>query len=214
MVGVFMVMWLAALMTLAASGMQHRQLATRFMAYTNDRTVAFAAANKALLIARDRLTDGEQAAAIAAAAEYDDGPQGVLGASYRDGVRQANQAAGWTKVDWNASGVVTVTDHARYFIERIAFTGYFPGTEAAREASALPVRRYRVSAMGCGELPGTRVFLQAVYEVQPQRTRQPGNGAITSSFSARQLNWREVVAWHDSTTVRHATGRNRARCDA
>ncbi|MFJ2993903.1 hypothetical protein [Pandoraea sp. NPDC087047] len=214
MVGVFIVMWLAALMSLAASGMQHRQLATRFMAYANDRVVAFAAADSALLVARDRLTYGEQAAEIATATEFEAGPHGVLGASYRGHRSEVNRAAGWLKVDWNGNTAVMTADKARYFIERIAFSGYVPDAETAREARESPLRRYRVSAMGCGELPGTRVFLQAIYEVRPLRVQPAGSGVASTSFKTRQLNWREVVAWHDNTTVTFAPGTNRERCDA
>lgn len=215
MVGVFIVMWLAALMSLAVSGMQHRQMATRFMAYTSDRVVAFAEADKALWIARDRLVNGEQASAIAARSEFDAGPHDVFAASYRTGYRWPNQEVGWVKVDWNGRGVV-VTERARYFIERIALTGGFPDAALAKRAKESPVRRYRVSAMGCGRLPGTRVFLQAVYEVRESRARQAEHGAMAeslNSFSSRLLNWREVVAWHDSAIVKPEPQRRRERCD-
>ncbi|AJP58330.1 hypothetical protein UC34_17915 [Pandoraea vervacti] len=212
MVGVFIVMWLAALMALAASGMQHRQMATRFVAYTNDRVEAFTAADRALLVARDRLVNGDEAADIAALSEFDAGPHGVIAASYRDSARVPNLAAGWGKVDWNGHAVVAV-DNARYFIERIAFTGVFPDAALAKIARESSIRRYRVSAMGCGKLPGTRVFLQAVYEVSASRTRAGPRGASANAFSSRMLNWREVVAWHDSSIVNAEPGRRRERCD-
>ncbi|AKM29614.1 hypothetical protein AB870_04945 [Pandoraea faecigallinarum] len=204
-------MWLAALMTLAASGMQHRQMAMRFIAYTNDRAEAFVAADKALLAAREKLVNGEQAANIAALAEFERGPHGVIAASYLTGFREQNRVVGWAKVDWNGRDV-TATDNARYFIERIAFTGVFPDPPLATAARESPIRRYRVSAMGCGKLPGTRVFLQAVYEVRTPRGRGAGRGA-PDTFSSRLLNWREVVAWHDNSALKAMPGRRRERCD-
>ncbi|VVD82157.1 pilus assembly protein [Pandoraea anhela] len=212
MAGVFIVMWLAALMALAASGIQHRQMASRFIAYTNDRAVAFAAADNALRVGHDRLVRGAQASEIAALSELDAGPHDIMAASYRTGYREQNRVAGWVKVDWNGREVVR-TDNARYFIERIAFTGVYPNGALEKVARASPIRRYRISAMGCGNLPGTRVFLQAVYEVSARAGGQNGASVASGSYASRRLNWREVVAWHDSSVVTAEPGRRRERCD-
>ncbi|WP_139133223.1 pilus assembly protein [Pandoraea sp. ISTKB] len=212
MVGVFMVMWLAALMALAASGMQHREMATRFVAYTNDRMVAFAAADNALVVARERLVHGAQASEIAALSEWDAGPGDVIAASYITDYREPNRAAGWGKVDWNGRDVVRM-DNARYFIERIAFTGGYPDAGLAKVARESPIRRYRISAMGCAKLPGTRVFLQAIYEVKAQSVRRDEASAAARSYASRLLNWREVAAWHDSSAVKAVPGRRREHCD-
>jgi len=213
MVGVFIVMWLAALMALAASGMQHRELATRFIAYTNDRVFAFGAAHDALRAARERLVGGADAPDIAAPYEFDEGPHGVIGARYRDGSREPNQMANWVGIGWNDVRVVSVSS-ARYFIERIAFTEYLPDAREAKAARASLVRRYRVSAMGCGKLPGTRVFLQAIYEVRASRGRKAAGDAAPISFSSRRLNWREVASWHDSAMTTQVPGGGREHCDA
>ncbi|VVE32784.1 hypothetical protein PAQ31011_03758 [Pandoraea aquatica] len=213
MVGVFIVMWLAALMALAASGMQHRELATRFIAYTNDRVFAFGAAHDALRAARARLVGGAEAPDIAAPYEFDEGPHGVIGARYRDGSREPNQMANWIGIGWKDARVVAVSN-ARYFIERIAFTEYLPDAREAKAARASLVRRYRVNAMGCGKLPGTRVLLQAIYEVRASRGRNAAGVAVLTSFSSRRLNWREVATWHDSAISTRVPGARREHCDA
>jgi Tfp pilus assembly protein PilX len=195
MVGVFMVMWLAALMTLAASGMQHRQLASRFIAYTNDRAGAFAAADRALVEARDRITHDEYAADIAAMSAFEAGPLGVLEANHRGDIWYQRRVPRWRTVEWHGSSAVIAAHRARYFIERIAFSAYATAEPASHEAS---VRRYRVSAMGCGELPGARVYLQAIYEVRRQTTAAK-DGVASPSFSSRQLSWREVATWHEAS---------------
>ncbi|WAL81702.1 hypothetical protein OYT13_17925 [Pandoraea sp. XJJ-1] len=216
MVGVFIVMWLAALMALAASGMQHRQLANRFVAYTNDRVGAFAAADKALAEARDWLTDGAQAAEIASMSAFDAGPNGVLAASHRGDVWYPKRVPRWRTVEWSGSGAVVKRHKASYFIERIALSAYWTDDAAKRDAS---VRRYRVSAMGCGDLPGTRVYLQAIYEVRRREQEvRPGEGrgsdASRSSYSSRALSWREVVTWHDDAVGKSTHGAQRESCDA
>ncbi|MBN4666111.1 pilus assembly protein [Pandoraea nosoerga] len=207
MVGIFMVMWLAALMALAASGMQHRQLANRFMAFASDRVKAFDAADRALAQARHRLTDGPEASEISRVPTFQAGPNGVLPAQQRDADWSRHWRSRWQTVDWERADAVVRVHKARYFIERIAFTAY----EADDGARNVPVRRYRVSAMGCGDMPGTRVYLQAIYEVrrrQPQRHDGAG-----PSFALRPLSWREVVSWDDSA-VKSSTGtEHRGRCD-
>ncbi|WP_331694577.1 hypothetical protein [Pandoraea sputorum] len=213
MVGVFIVMWLAALMALGVSGMQHRELATRFIAYTNDRVFAFGAAHDALRAARERLVGGAHAPDIAVPYEFDEGSHGVIAARYRDGSREPNQMANWVGIGWNDTRIVSVNS-ARYFIERIAFTEYLPDAHAAKAARQSLVRRYRVSAMGCGKLPGTRVFLQAIYEVRASRGRTAGGGAAPISFSSRRLNWREVATWHDNAITTPVQGARREHCDA
>lgn len=210
MVGVFMVMWLAALMTLAASGMHHRQLASRFIAYTNDRAGAFAAADRALAEARDWLTHEARAADIAAVPAFEAGPHGVLEANHRGDIWYQRRVPRWRTVEWNGSAAVVATRRARYFIERIAYSAYLAGEPETRD---MPVRRYRVSAMGCGELPGTRVYLQAIYEVR-QRMGKAGGGGELASFSSRSLSWREVASWHDSSAVTPAPGTRSEHCDA
>lgn len=211
MVGVFMVMWLAALMALAASGMHHRELASRFIAHTSDRAAAFSAADNALAAARDVLTRDERAADIAAAGSvFDAGPYGVIEANHRGNVWYQKQVPRWRTVDWQGSGAVIAGRSARYFIERIAFSAYLTDEPAVRDAS---VRRYRVSAMGCGDLPGTRVYLQAIYEVRRQ-TQDARSRGPSSSFSSRLLNWREVVAWRDGANNMPAQDAHRERCDA
>ncbi|VVE03444.1 hypothetical protein PMO31116_02237 [Pandoraea morbifera] len=205
MVGVFMVMWLAALTTLAASGMQHRQLADRFIAYMYDRAHAFTAANHALVLARQRLTLGEDAAEIAARSEFDAGPHGVIEANHRGDIWFRNDTPRWRMLDWTRSDAVVSVRDARYFIERIAFSDY-PAVELTPRA--VSIRRYRVSAMGCGKLPGTRVYLQAIYEIR-QRGEARRSGMAEPRFTPRLLSWREVTAWHDRET-RAA----RERCDA
>lgn len=205
MVGVFMVMWLAALTTLAASGMQHRQLADRFVAYMYDRAHAFTAANNALVLARHRLTLGPEAADIAAVSAFDGGPHGVIEANHRGDIWFRNDTPRWRTVDWTRGDTVVAVKDARYFIERIAFSDY-PALDPTSRVAA--IRRYRVSAMGCGKLPGTRVYLQAIYEIR-QRDEARRSGISESRFIPRRLNWREVTAWHDRET-RAA----RERCDA
>jgi Tfp pilus assembly protein PilX len=210
MVGVFMVMWLAALMTLAASGMHHRQLASRFIAYTNDRAGAFAAADQALTEARNWLTHEARAADIAAMSPFEAGPYGVLEANHRGDIWYQRRVPRWRTVQWNDNAVVVAAPRARYFIERIAFSAYLAG---APEDSDAPVRRYRVSAMGCGRLPGTRVYLQAIYEVR-QRTANAAGGVTSPSFSSRSLSWREVATWHGDAAETPAQGIRRENCDA
>ncbi len=210
MVGVFMVMWLAALMTLAASGMHHRQLASRFIAYTNDRAGAFAAADRALADARERLTHDARAQEIAAMSAFEAGPHGVLEANHRGDVWYQRRVPRWRTVEWGGNAVAVTAYRARYFIERIAFSAYLAGEPQARDAS---VRRYRVSAMGCGELPGSRVYLQAIYEVRRQTSAARG-GATAPSFSSRVLSWREVATWHDAAAATFATHADREPCDA
>ncbi|VVE32029.1 pilus assembly protein [Pandoraea terrigena] len=219
MVGVFIVMWLAALMSLAASGMQHRQLASRFIAYTNDRAGAFAAANEALAEARRWLTDDARAAEVAAMSAFDAGPHGVLAASHRGDAGYRQGVPRWRTLEWGGSDTVIRGTKARYFIERIAFSAYLTVDAAKRDAS---VRRYRVSAMGCGDLPGTRVYLQAIYEVRRQVQGGHPDGATRSdaarsaplSYSSRSLSWREVATWHDSAAKPSAQGVQREPCDA
>ncbi|QHE93485.1 hypothetical protein PI93_010135 [Pandoraea fibrosis] len=213
MVGVFMVMWLAALMTLAASGMQQRQLAARFVAYTNDRAGAFAAADQALAEARDWLTHETRAAEIAGVSTFEAGPYGVLEANHRDDIWYQRRVPRWRTVEWNGSAAVVTTHKARYFIERIAFSAYRAGEPEARD---MPVRRYRVSAMGCGDLPGTRVYLQAVYEVRQvrQRPTDARSGGLPPTFSSRSLSWREVAAWRDDAVVPLAQDNRGEHCDA
>jgi Tfp pilus assembly protein PilX len=219
MVGVFIVMWLAALMSLAASGMQHRQLASRFVAYTNDRAGAFAAADEALAEARRWLTDDARAEDIAAMSAFDAGPHGVLAASHRGDVWYPQRVPRWRTLEWGSSGAVVRVHKARYFIERIAFSAYLVGDAAKRDPS---VRRYRVSAMGCGDLPGTRVYLQAIYEVRRRAPEvRPGVGSPSdasrssyASFTSRLLSWREVVTWHDGAAGVSAPGAQREPCDA
>ena len=213
MVGVFMVMWLAALMTLAASGMQHRQLAARFIAYTNDRVGAFAAADRALTEARDWLTHETRAADIADVSTFEAGPYGVLEANHRDDSWYRRRVPRWRTVEWNGSAGVVATHKARYFIERIAFSAYLTGEPEVRDTS---VRRYRVSAMGCGNLPGTRVYLQAIYEVRQvrQAAANARSGGVPPTFSSRSLSWREVTAWRDDAAVPLAQGNRGEHCDA
>jgi len=210
MVGVFMVMWLAALMALAASGMHHRQLASRFIAYTNDRAVAFAAADRALVDARDWLTHGARAVDIAARSAFEAGPQGVLEANHRGDIWYQRRVPRWRTVEWGGSAAVITAHRARYFIERVAFSAYLTSEPETPGAS---VRRYRVSAMGCGELPGTRVYLQAIYEVR-WRTKAVRSAVASPTFSSRLLSWREVSTWRDDTAVAFATGGRRENCDA
>ncbi|WP_353192954.1 hypothetical protein [Pandoraea pnomenusa] len=210
MVGVFIVMWMAALMTLAASGMQHRQLANRFVAYTHDRVGAFAAADAALAEARHWLTRDDVANAVASVPVFEAGPDGVLAGNHRDDVWFARRVPRWRTVDWHRNGAVAAAGNARYFIERIALAEYLTETSQTGDASR---RRYRVSAMGCGKLPGTRVYLQAIYEVRRQVAT--GAGAKASpSFSSRLLSWREVSIWHDDTDGLVEPGRRREACHA
>ncbi|ALS67439.1 pilus assembly protein [Pandoraea apista] len=210
MVGVFMVMWLAALMTLAASGMQHRQLAARFIAYTSDRAGAFAAADQALTEARDWLTHTSRAADIAGVSVFEAGPFGVLAANHRGDIWYERRIPRWRTVEWYGSSAVVATRKARYFIERIAFSAYPAGEPQAGDT---PARRYRVSAMGCGELPGTRVYLQAIYEVR-QRPAEARSGGRAPSFSSRSLSWREVAMWHDSVVATPVQRNRDEHCDA
>jgi Tfp pilus assembly protein PilX len=207
MVGVFMMMWLAALMALAASGMQHRQLANRFMAYANDRVKAFDAADRALADARHRLTDGADARAISQASTFQSGPNGVLAAQQRDADWSRTWQSRWQKVDWRRHDIVVRVHRARYFIERIAFGAY----EVDGDARSASVRRYRVSAMGCGDLPSTRVYLQAIYEVRRRESLKREGGA--PSFALRPLSWREVVSWDDSAIRSSALTARSESCD-
>jgi Tfp pilus assembly protein PilX len=213
MVGVFMVMWLAALMTLASSGMHHRQLASRFIAYTNDRAGAFAAADRALADARERLTHDARAVDIAAMSAFEAGPHGVLEANHRDDVWYQRRVPRWRTVEWGGSAVAITAYRARYFIERIAFSAFPAYLAGEPQTSDASVRRYRVSAMGCGELPGTRVYLQAIYEVR-RRTTAVRGGATSPSFSSRLLSWREVATWHDGAAEAFAPHASREHCDA
>ncbi|VVE46842.1 hypothetical protein PPN31114_04470 [Pandoraea pneumonica] len=219
MVGVFMMMWLAALMTLAASGSHHRQLAVRFVAFTNDRARAFSAAEHALSDARRWLTEGAQAADIAAAREDMAGPYGVLGPENRvdwplhrmrrwQTMRWGNRDA--ANVTGDSTGSVPMraltdatmgartatTSRGQYFIERIAYSA------EAFDGSAGPTKRdpstrlYRVSAVGYADLPGTNVYLQAIYEIRPMPVPVGVSRNSAPRWMSRRLNWREVVIWH------------------
>lgn len=254
MVGVFVVIWLAAMMSLAAAGALERQLADRFMNYTGDRAQAFEAAEAALANARDDLTTGPRATDIHRSLAWRTQPHGIeaMPDPGRDVVKI------WQRIDWRddtktvpsgmyvpvngepvlrrevteptrtmpsvrtpsrqgASGTsrdaASSSDGAgdganntsqqaadneallrrrgRYLIERVPR----PELDGKVTSGAL---LYRVSAVGYGTMPGTRVYLQAIYEVTPKR---PGSGF--EGFVARRLSWREVALWH---SMRHARG--------
>lgn len=195
MVGVFMMMWLAALMTLAASGSHHRQLAVRFVAFTNDRARAFSAAEHALSDARRWLTEGAQAADIAASREDMAGPYGVLGPENRVDW-PLHRTRRWQTMRWGNRDAQRTTSRGEYFIERIAYSA------EAFDGSAGPAKRnpstrlYRVSAVGYADLPGTNVYLQAIYEIRPMPVPAGATGNSAPGWMSRRLNWREVVIWH------------------
>lgn len=195
MVGVFMVMWLAALMTLAASGSHHRQLAVRFVAFTNDRARAFSAAENALSDAQHWLTEGAQAADIAMAHEDMAGPYGVLAPENRVDW-PLTRTRRWQTMRWGKRDARRTTSRGPYFIERIAYS------VEAFDGSAGPAKRnpstrlYRVSAVGYADLPGTNVYLQAIYEVKPMPVPDGALGSRVPVLVSRRLNWREVVIWH------------------
>ncbi|ALS60750.1 hypothetical protein AT302_14170 [Pandoraea norimbergensis] len=204
-------MWLAALMTLAASGSHHRQLSGRFAAYTNDRARAFAAAEGALSEARHWLTHDANAVDIASARDDTAGPYGILAPENRidwplDRTRR------WQTMRWDSREATNESTRGRYFVERIAYApealavAIGVGARAAgsivpsesEKRDALP-RRYRVSAVGYADLPGTNVYLQAIYEVRRVVVPEGVSGGAAPVFTSRRLNWREVTVWQRSS---------------
>lgn len=211
MVGVFLMMWLAALMTLAASGSHHRQLSGRFAAYTNDRARAFAAAEEALSEARHWLTHDAGAVDIALARDNAAGPYGILAPENRIDW-PLNLARRWQTMRWDSRDKTTESSRGRYFVERIAYApealaiaiggatraAGSNATTASEKRDALP-RRYRVSAVGYADLPGTNVYLQAIYEVRRLAAPERAGDRDAAAFTSRRLNWREVTVWQRST---------------
>ncbi|WP_141118813.1 hypothetical protein [Pandoraea sp. PE-S2R-1] len=211
MVGVFLMMWLAALMTLAASGSHHRQLSGRFAEYTNDRARAFAAAEGALSEARHWLTHDANAVDIASARDDAAGPYGILAPENRIDWPLA-RARRWQTMRWDSRDTTSESSRGRYFVERIAYApealaiaigggaraaGSIVPTESGKR-DTLP-RRYRVSAVGYADLPGTNVYLQAIYEVRRASAPEGAASGAVSVFTSRRLNWREVTVWQRSS---------------
>lgn len=162
--------------------------------HERDRTTALHAAEAALLDAEQELAatlpSSPRFAALAGA--------GFIAGCGRDGTENhglctRTSPPAWQKIDLAGAdpalviyGTYTLRDLAgvaaqpRYLVELIPLDPAYG-------------RFYRITALGFGQLAGTRVVLQSLYRVAPAAGAGPP--VLPTTWPDRRIGWREVANW-------------------